>query len=553
MKHAQITLLLCAVLSVAASAAILIIGCSSPADVSFRPASDSSARSSVPAMCIMKESSAQFAHGGTTTVNGAAYDAMFFKNYGINPFVDSDEDNLSTFAIDVDTGSYTICRRYLQDGNVPPEAAVRVEEFVNYFNYNYAPPKGEDEDFAVHLAAAPSRFGSGKTLLRVGLKGREVTAEDRKPAVLTFVIDVSGSMATENRLGAVKDSLRMLVGQLRDSDRVGIAVFGSQGRKYLDHRGLEHREEILKAIDQLSPEGSTNADEGLRVGYAMAEKAFDREAINRVILCSDGVANVGDTAADAILKNIRKHVDRGIFLTTVGFGMGNFNDELMERFADTGNGAYAYVDSKAEARRLFVEQLTGTLQTIARDVKVQVEFDPQVVRSYRLLGYENRDVADNDFRNDKVDGGEVGAGHSVTALYELKLEKDAPAAGTLATVRVRWKKAEVDDVREIEQKIAADNVAEDFDSAPVDLRLAACVAESAEILRRSYWARGSSMADVADLARSCSAAFDKRADIEEFAALTRTAAKLVKSDNQPTDEAANPPADEPDAVARAQE
>lgn len=464
------------------------------------------------------------AHGGTDNVNDAAFDAMFFRNYGVNPFIDTDEDRLSTFAVDVDTGSYTLCRSYLEREYLPPKDAVRVEEFINYFDYGYAPPAAPGEAFAIHLEAAPSRFGAGKVLLRVGIKGREVKAAERKDAVLTFVIDTSGSMAREDRLELVKKALRLLLDRLREGDEVGIAVYGSAGRKLLDHGGVDDRSEILKAIEGLRPEGSTNAEEGLAIGYRMAREAFKPGAINRVILCSDGVANVGRTGPESILKIIGEDAAAGINLSTVGFGMGNYNDVLMEQLADKGNGHYAYVDRLREARRVFVENLTGTLQVVARDAKVQVDFSPEVVRSYRLLGYENRDVADEDFRNDKVDGGEIGAGHSVTALYELKLLPGKE--GRLATVRVRHKDAEGAEVREVLREIATSDVAAEFDGMSASFRLAACVAEFAEILRASYWARGSSLEDRLALANRCRTDYGEREDVKELVGLIEKARRL---------------------------
>lgn len=454
------------------------------------------------------------AHGGTHNVNDAAFDAMFFRNYGVNPFVDVDDDNLSTFAIDVDTGSYTLCRSYLQRNAIPPKDAVRVEEFVNYFDYGYSQPTEPHDVFALHSELAPSEFGGGKMLFRIGIKAREINPAQRKDAILTFVIDVSGSMAREDRLGLVKKSLRMLVDQLHEGDRIGIAVYGSNGRNLLDHCGTDERADILAAIDRLEPDGSTNAEEGLNIGYKMAKEAFREGAINRVILCSDGVANVGNTGPKSILRTIEKQVSAGITLSTVGFGMGNYNDVLMEQLADKGNGNYAYVDTLSEARRIFVENLTGTLQLVARDVKVQVDFDSHVVRSYRLLGYENRDVADDDFRDDKVDGGEVGAGHSVTAFYELKLWPEKQ--GRVATVYIRHKDPDTPEVREITQQITTSDVLPRFNDASASFRLAACVAEFSEILRLSYWARDSKLEKVLALAKQCRADYDHRQDIEEL-------------------------------------
>ena len=324
----------------------------------------------------------------------------------------------------------------MTEGHFPPSEAVRVEEFVNAFKYDYAAPT--DGAFAIHLEGAPSIFADSKRthLLRIGLKGRVIPDEDRKDAALTFVVDVSGSMAEENRLGLVKKALTLLVDRLRPTDKVGIVVYGSQGRLVLPHTGVNRRAEILAAIDSLHPDGATNAEEGLRIGYDLAWRNAEVDHINRVILCSDGVANVGQTGPDDILKEIRAHVKRGITLSTVGFGMGNYNDILMEKLANAGNGNYAYVDTLSEARRIFVEDLTGTLQVIAKDAKIQVDFNPEVVSRFRLLGYENRHLENDQFRDDTVDAGEVGSGHCVTALYEVKLHEGA--SGKIATASIRY-------------------------------------------------------------------------------------------------------------------
>ena len=423
--------------------------------------------------------------------NGEAYHDMYFKGSGTNPFIDTEDDHLSTFAMDVDTGSYSITRRYLTDGYLPPPEAVRVEEFVNTFDYNYTPPT--DNAFAIHVDGAPSRFGEGKRLqlLRIGLQGRVMPAAHRKDAILTFVIDVSGSMQKENRLGLVKKALTLLVDQLRPTDKVGIVVYGSRGRLVLPHTGIEQRSEILAAINSLAPGGSTNAEEGLRIGYDLAWRNASVNHINRVILCSDGVANVGNTGPDEILKEIRTYVNKGIMLSTVGFGMGNYNDVLMEQLADTGNGSYAYVDTLTEAKRIFVENLTGTLQFIAKDAKIQVDFNSEVVSRFRLLGYENRSLNHEQFRDDTADAGEVGSGHQVTALYEVKLNPDA--IGKLATVSIRYADADNHKVSEVSEDISVSQLHESFDAAPATFRLAAGVAEFAEILRESYWAKDGSL------------------------------------------------------------
>ena len=423
--------------------------------------------------------------------NDEAYHDMYFKGAGTNPFIDTEDDHLSTFGMDVDTGSYSIARRYVTESYLPPAEAIRVEEFINAFDYHYDPPA--EDAFAIHIDGAPSKFGEGKRLqlLRIGLRGRVIPSEHRKDANLTFVIDVSGSMEKENRLELVKKALTLLVDQLRPTDKVGIVVYGSRGRLVLPHTDLTQRSEILAAINSLKPGGSTNAEEGLRIGYDLAWRNASVNHINRVILCSDGVANVGKTGPDEILKEIRAYVKKEITLSTVGFGMGNYNDVLMEQLANTGDGNYAYVDTLSEAKRIFVENLTGTLQLIAKDAKIQVDFNPEVASRFRLLGYENRRLNHEEFRDNTVDAGEVGSGHQVTALYEVKLHPDA--TGKMATVSIRYADADNHQVHEVSKDISVSQLHESFDAAPATFRLAAAVAEFAEILRESYWAKDGSL------------------------------------------------------------
>ncbi|WP_309123105.1 von Willebrand factor type A domain-containing protein [Paenibacillus sp.] len=441
-------------------------------------------------------------------------DDMYFDHAGTNPFVATEDDPLSTFAIDVDTGSYTVVRNYVAGGSLPPEDAVRVEEFVNYFEPDYAAPK--DQAFAVHVDGGPSPFGEGYELLRIGLKGREVADEDRKPANLTFVIDVSGSMGRDNKLGLAKRSLHLLVDSLRPSDQIAIVTYGSDARIVLDPVSLEEKRDIEDAIDALASSGSTNAEEGLKLAYDVAERQYSRDAVNRVILLSDGVANVGETSAEGILETIDEYANtKRITLTTVGFGMGNYNDTLMEQLADQGDGVYAYVDSFTEARRLFVENVAGTLETIARDAKIQVEFDPEAVDRYRLLGYENRDIRDEDFRDDETDAGEVGAGHTVTALYEVKLTSPE-ARRNIGTARVRYVDEKTNRTEEWTVPLRTEGELSD------DLKFLAAVAEYAEILRGSYWAKESSIEAVLDLAER--AAKDERE--QQFVTMVKDTAAL---------------------------
>lgn len=454
--------------------------------------------------------------GGTSPVNDADYDLTFFQHTGVNPFIDTEDDRLSTFAVDVDTASYTVARRFIQDGNLPDPDSIRVEEFVNFFDQGY--PKPVEDAFAIHLEGSPSRFGNDNHwLLRVGLQGKSVLAEERKDASLVFAIDVSGSMGREDRLGLVKQSLRLLVNELRPTDEVGIVVYGSRGRVLLEPTSGEERSRIMEAINQLSPSGSTYVEEGLVLAYGMAGNLVKPGRITQVILLSDGVGNVGRTGADSILKQVRRYVDRGVTLTTVGFGMGNYNDILMERLANDGDGSYYYVDNLGEARRIFVDELSSTIQVIARDAKVQVEFNPEVVTRYRLLGYENRRVADQDFRNDAVDAGEIGANHSVTALYELKLHDQG--RGRLGTVYMRYEDAGTGKIIELNRDLRSDQLYTRFSDASARFQLAAVVAEYAEVLRQSYWAQNGSLADVAKEARRVRSLFRQSADAAEFAEL----------------------------------
>lgn len=480
--------------------------------------------------------------GGTTPPNGETFELMYFDHAGVNPFLATEDDALSTFAVDVDHGSYTLARNYLRRGVLPDKDGVRVEEFVNYFDAGL--PQHTDDVFHIHADGGPSRFGAGYHMLRVGLQGKSVVAENRKPANLIFVVDISGSMSRENRLGQVRKSLKTLLSQLTEGDRVGIVVYGSRGEVRLEPTDISRREVILAAINGLQSAGSTNAAEGLELAYKMARRDYQADQLNRLILCSDGVANAGaSTEAGGILDIVRKATDEGITLSTIGFGMGNYNDQLMEKLADQGDGAYYYVDTPEESDRVFKENLTGLLQTIAREVKVQVEFDPQYVARWRLLGYENRDVADRDFRNDDIDAGEVGAGHQVVALYELKLiqsdtwplDEDHVSNPQLGVVRLRHEApthdtARAGQVTEISEDLHLSDLSGDFAWAPVHFRLQAVVAEFAEILRGSFWAKESRIRDLVPVADGLAQELPDDAKVQEFAKLVRLAAELEDKD-----------------------
>lgn len=450
---------------------------------------------------------------------------MYFESKGTNPFVVTEEDPQATFGLDVDTASYTLSRNYLNRGLLPPASAVRVEEFVNAFPNNLiADGAGNRESaFAVRVDGAPNPLHPGYHILRVAMKAKEVDPRERKAAHLTFVIDVSGSMAAENRLGLVKRSLGLLVDKLDERDTIGIVVYGTTGRRVLPPTSVDHRDRILAAIERLRPEGSTNLEEGLDLGYDMAAESFTKGASNRVVLCTDGVANTGEVEADALLSRIRSETKRGIDMMALGFGMGNYNDALLQRLADEGNGQYAYIDDLGEARAFFLRKLTSVLEVVARDAKAQVEFNPARVERYRLLGYEKRDVADRDFRNDAVDAGEINSGHSVTALFEVKLVA-GPGRGRIGTARLRYKTGPRSEGVEFSREIADEAVARSFEAASPAFRTAFVAARFAEHLRGSYWVRDESLASLQPLADE----LPESQPTNELADLIRKAAKLQK-------------------------
>lgn len=454
-------------------------------------------------------------------------EANQFDATGINPWTETSTDAQSTFALDVDTGSYTIARRFLDEGQLPPADAIRVEEIVNYLDYGYQDPG--THDLTIDVAGTSSPFTSEEEdtrLVRVGVQSRRLDDDERKDASLTFVVDTSGSMDLENRLGLVRRSLARLVGELRPSDTIAIVEYGSDARVVLTPTPVSDSVTILAAIDQLVPTGSTNAEAGLRLGYEQARAALREGGINRVVLASDGVANVGTSDPNGLVQQLRDDADAGIHLVTVGFGMGNYNDTLMEQLADQGDGFYAYVDTDEEAERLFTDELTATLQTLALDAKSQVVFDPSVVTEYRLLGYENRDIADQDFRNDAVDAGEIGAGHAVTALYEVRLAPGVAAGSTVATAFLRWEDPDSGEVTEIERSLAVDEIAPSFTDAPSTVQRAAVSAYYAEVLRASppVIERGITMDEVSQAAQSVLATHGGDGHFGELATLVATAA-----------------------------
>lgn len=445
-----------------------------------------------------------------------------YTDAGVNGFVDAATDRVSTFSIDVDTASYAIARRKLTEGQLPPTAAVRVEEFVNSFAYDYAPPS-DGALFRVHGELAPHPFVRGHHVLRVALKGQEIPTARQEPVHLTFLVDTSGSMRSADKLSLAQRALHYLVDNLQPEDTVAIATYAGDTRKVLGPTAARRAQAIHGAIDGLQSGGGTAMDSGMALAYDMAQAAFVSGAENRVIVLSDGDANIGPSTPGDILETISRYAGRGITLSTVGFGMGNYQDSTMEQLADKGDGNYAYVDSMAEAKKVFGTDLAGTIRTIARDVKIQVDFDPAQVRQYRLIGYENRDIADRDFRNDHVDAGEVGSGHQVTAVYDLVLA--GPPSGTVATVRLRAKPPGPDvPAREWAVAISARSPAT-FAGASADLRFAVGVATFAELLRASPHANGLSYDDV--LAVLEGARNSDRADHTELVTLVQRAKTLA--------------------------
>ncbi|MFT7475064.1 MAG: Ca-activated chloride channel family protein [Verrucomicrobiales bacterium] len=434
-----------------------------------------------------------------------------FTDYGIRTFVETSDDPLSTFALDVDTGSYTIGRRFIEEGNLPPRESVRVEEYVNAFDYDYDVPRS---GLDVSVDGGPSPFDEDTYLIRIGIQAEIVEDAERQPVALTFVIDTSGSMDRADRLGLVKESLSLLVEELHRDDTVAIVTYSGDSDVVLEPTEVRDRDEILEAIDDLRTGGSTNLQAGLDAGYDLARDAFRDDGVNRVIVASDGLANAGITDVDRLSERIRRDADAGIGLVTVGYGLNGFNDTTMEQLADQGDGFYAYVDTIAEAERLFSEDLTSTLITAAIDAKIQVEFDEDVVDEYRLIGYENRGVRDNDFRNDEIDAGELGAGHQATALYEIVLDRsvDIDDRAELGVVRLRWEDPETGEVNEIDEDIDMRDIEARWTDTPADFQQATVVAAFAELLRDNPYADNVDLEDLRDEADS----LGRDIDTDEF-------------------------------------
>jgi Ca-activated chloride channel family protein len=453
--------------------------------------------------------------------------ASVFKAGPVNPWVLTEQDKFSTFALGVDTASYAIARNYLRRGYLPPPNSVRIEEFINSFDYNY--PRQAENTFNIYAQAAPSPFAPAQqnlVLLKVGVQGRVIGREGRKAANLVLAVDSSGSMAQSDRMPLVQYALSQMVAQLEPQDRVTLISFATHAQIVLPPTSATQREKILAAIGVLQCGGSTNLVESLKLAYDMARQSFAAGQTNRVILCSDGMANIGATDAQELLGAVGRFQRQGVSFTSVGFGMGCYNDEVLQKLADKGDGSYVFVDSTAQARRVFVDGLAATLQTIARDAKIQVEFNAATVRRYRLIGYEQRVMAAEDFRNDQVKGGAVGSGQSGTALYELELTADAYprlAGATLGTVYVRYRAVDDGAVAEIAQPIGGSVIASRQVADDPRFFLAAAAGEFAEILRRSEYVQGHSLQPVSRMLGEVAAQLPLDAGVRELAELVKRA------------------------------
>ena len=465
-----------------------------------------------------------------------------------NVFRRVSEEPRSTFSIDVDTASYSKVRMSLmQHGMLPRPDAVRIEELINYFEYDYSPPSSENP-FAAHLEVASCPWNSKHRLVRIGLQGRIVEQTKRPSSNLVFLLDVSGSMNQPNKLPLLKQAMKLLTGQLNENDRVSIVVYAGAAGCVLEPTSGNQKQTIIDALDQLHAGGSTNGGQGIQLAYQMALDHFIQGGTNRVVLCTDGDFNVGVTGTDELVRIVETQAKAGVFVSVFGFGMGNHNDAMLETISNRGNGNYGFIDTEDEARKVFVEQLSGTLVTIAKDVKLQVEFNPHEVQAYRLIGYENRILATEDFNDDKKDAGEIGAGHSVTALYELipagsdstidrptvdelryqsaLTPSETATSGELLTLSVRHKKPDEDTSTKLEFPVRDGGQA--FSDATADFQFAAAVAQFGMLLRDSQFKGDSTFDAVLEIA---SDAISKRTDgyRDEFLRLVKQAKSLAGS------------------------
>ncbi len=463
-----------------------------------------------------------------------------------NEFLSPRKSPLSTFSIDVDTASYANVRRILNGGSLPPKGAVRIEELINYFSYDYAQPK--EGPFSANVEIADAPWNPAHRLVQVGLKGREIPFEDAPNSNLVFLIDTSGSMNSANKIELLKKSMRLLVENLGSMDRVAIVVYAGSAGVVLPSTPANNRNAITGALENLSAGGSTNGGEGIRLAYKIAEQNYIKGGINRVILATDGDFNVGTTNQSDLTRLIEAKRETGVFLTVLGFGMGNYKDDTLEKIADSGNGNYAYIDTLNEAKKVLVHEIGQTLVTIAKDVKIQIEFNPDEVQAYRLIGYENRVLADRDFNDDKKDAGEIGAGHTVTALYEivpvgvdmktgsvdpLKYQSTRDKtrdsnSGELCTLKLRYK--EPDDHKSKLLEFVIRDGGNTIDNASHDFKHAAAVAVFGMLLRDSKHKGSATFALALGLAET-GRGQDRHAYRLEFIGLVKEAARLAQNRN----------------------
>jgi Ca-activated chloride channel family protein len=465
-----------------------------------------------------------------------------------NEFASPFDEPLSTFSIDVDTAAYSNIRRFLREGLLPPPDAVRIEEIVNYFDYDYPQPTG-DHPFSVSTTLARSPWSDETLLMRIGLASAPVSTADLPPANLVFLLDVSGSMMPEDKLPLVRKAMRLLVEQLRPQDRVAIVVYAGAAGLVLPPTAGSDAQSILAAIERLEAGGATAGGEGIRLAYRVAREGFVKGGLNRVILATDGDFNVGTSSEGDLVRLIEEERKSGVFLSVLGFGDGNLKDSKMKQLADHGNGNYAYIDSLLEARKALIEQMGGTLLTIAKDVKIQVELNPAKVKEYRLIGYENRLLRARDFDDDAKDAGELGAGHRVTAFYEIvpadpneavrserlkyqksEVRQDAKTSLEWATVRLRYKPPAEDESLLLSAAVEGPPI--DFEAAPADFRFAAAAVGYGQLLRESQFLGEATFDSVAAIAEAAKGE-DRTGLRSEFVYLLRTAQQLaqVRSSN----------------------
>jgi Ca-activated chloride channel homolog len=505
------------------------------------------------AMAQTRKMQAERFHGGVMPGHYPAPPEQQRENYAElkdHGVLRAAEQPVSTFSIDVDTAAYANVRRFLRQGSLPVQDAVRVEELINYFDYGYAPPKDRAQPFSVHTEIAPTPWNAKTHLLRVGLQGWKPSGP--LPASnLVFLVDVSGSMHSPDKLQLVVSSLKLLVQQLGPNDRISLVTYAGQSGVVLEPTAASERVTIMSALDRLQAGGSTAGASGIELAYAMARQGFIEGGINRVLLATDGDFNVGITDFEQLMDMVERERRDGVALSTLGFGTGNYNDHLMEQLANRGNGNYHYIDGLEEARRALVVSRTSTLMTIASDVKIQVEFNPAVVAEYRLIGYENRALAREDFNNDQVDAGEIGAGHNVTALYEIALvgsggeriddlrygrkAADAASLAELAHLRLRYKQPGESVSRLIEQPIGGDQVKARLADASESFRFAAAVAAFGQNLRGGRYTEGFDNAALLALAKAARGD-DAEGWLAEFLQLVQLADSLALPARAGTDQ-----------------